>query len=354
MRLREKPQFLTGVIEGFYGRPWSFKTRMAYSDFLPSLGMNTYIYCPKADSYLRKQWQEPWPESKFDEMRELAAAYAHKKLNFGVGLSPFSLYENYDLRHRGLLEAKITELNKLEAPLLAILFDDMPGDLECLAATQTEIVDDILLWTNADRVMVCPTYYSFDPVLEKHFGKMPKHYWQQLGRGLPAEVDILWTGNKVCSDSVCAADIEAVELQLGRQVTLWDNYPVNDGAQRSNFLYGEKLSRRDSSLSTKLGGHLCNPMNQGIVSLLALQGMNEIYNGVAPDDGWLRRIWGGQVFDQLTGDISEFQRLGLQGMDKTQRERLSRVYTSLSGSAAREVEDWLRGAYAFDPACLTD
>lgn len=354
MGLQKEPRFLKGVIEGFYGRPWSFETRVAYSEFLPHLGMNTYLYCPKADSYLRKQWQKPWPQPIFDEMRELAKVYAHKELNFGVGLSPFSLYRNYDLRHKGLLEAKITELNTLDAPLLAVLFDDMPGDLACLAATQTEIVNDILRWTNAGRVMVCPTYYSFDPVLEKFFGKMPTHYWQQLGRDLPAEVDILWTGNRVCSDSVWVADIEAVEAQLGRQVTLWDNYPVNDGAQRSNFLYGEKLANRDKSLSTKLRGHLCNPMNQGIVSLRALQGMSEIYGGASPEDSWLRGVWGSQVFDQLVGDISEFQCVGLEGMDSERRIRLSRVYSSLPGPAAREVEEWLKGSYAFDPACLTD
>jgi hyaluronoglucosaminidase len=354
MRLAEKPQFLKGVIEGFYGRPWSFETRIAYSEFLPHLGMDTYIYCPKADPYLRKKWQEPWPEFMFDQMKVVAAAYARNNLHFGVGISPFSLCSNYDLRHKSVLEAKIGELNKLNAPLLAVLFDDMPGELEYLAATQAEIVSDILRWTNAKRVMVCPTYYSFDPVLERFFGKMPAGYWPQLGRELSAEVDILWTGNKVCSESVYVADIEAVEAQFGRQVTLWDNYPVNDGAQRSNFLYGGKLAHRDKALSTRLGGHLCNPMNQGIVSLLALQGMSELYSGTKIDDCWLREIWGDRVFDQLMGDIGRFQRLGLQEIDSEQRTRLSGVYGLLPGPAAREVAEWLRGEYAFDPACLTD
>jgi hyaluronoglucosaminidase len=183
---------------------------------------------------------------------------------------------------------------------------------------------------------------------------MPAGYWQQLGRELPLEVDILWTGNRVCSDSVRVADIEAAQAEFGRQVTLWDNYPVNDGAQRSNFLYGEKLAHRDRSLSDMLGGHLCNPMNQGIVSLLALHGMTEIYGGAKPDDIWLRDAWGGQVFDQLASDIDEFQRLGLQGMGKERCRFLSRLYSELPGPAAREIEEWLRGEYAFDPACLTD
>ncbi|MEM8563363.1 MAG: beta-N-acetylglucosaminidase domain-containing protein, partial [Pseudomonadota bacterium] len=48
---------LRGVVEGFYGRPWSFQTRTDYAQFIADLGLNTYLYCPKSDPYLRKQWQ---------------------------------------------------------------------------------------------------------------------------------------------------------------------------------------------------------------------------------------------------------------------------------------------------------
>ncbi len=49
-------EFLTGIVEGFYGRAWSTETRIAYADYLSHAGMNTCLYCPKEDVYLRKQW----------------------------------------------------------------------------------------------------------------------------------------------------------------------------------------------------------------------------------------------------------------------------------------------------------
>ena len=59
----QSTDFLTGVIEGFYGRSWSFNTRFAYIDYLIEFGLNSYIYCPKGDPYLRMRWQEHWPDS---------------------------------------------------------------------------------------------------------------------------------------------------------------------------------------------------------------------------------------------------------------------------------------------------
>ena len=118
----------------------------------------------------------------------------------------------------------------------------MPGDLQSLATRQAEIVADVCHWLPGVHVLVCPTYYSFDPVLEKYFGRMPLDYWSQLGRELPQDVGIFWTGNKVCSEAITVSDIEAIVQRLQRPVILWDNYPVNDGAVRSNFLYTRHTS----------------------------------------------------------------------------------------------------------------
>jgi hypothetical protein len=349
-----EPTFLAGVIEGFYGRPWSFETRMAYADYLPTMGLDTYLYCPKADPFLRKRWHQRWPKSEFDQLKALSQAYKARSLNFGVGLSPFALYKNYGTAQRDLLQRKVEELNTLDMPLLAILFDDMPGDVDSLASRQGEIVADVLKWTCAQRVLICPTYYSFDPVLEKYFGKMPQDYWPQLGKELAPEVDIFWTGNQVCSESVGVADIESAQLQLGRPLVLWDNYPVNDGAQRSNFLYGSKLAQREPGLGAVLKGHLCNPMNQGRVSLLALQGLADLYGRSGANGQWLETQWGAQTYRQLMGDIEEFQQLGLSGMGEARCKVLAGIYGEIPGAAAGEVAGWLRGEYTFDPACLTD
>ncbi len=346
--------FLKGVIEGFYGRPWSFETRLAYAGHLAHLGLNTYLYCPKADPYLRRQWHKPWPRDEFQQLQALSSAYAQRSLNFGVGLSPFALYENYGATQRSQLQRKVEEINALHSPILAILFDDMPGEVDALASRQVEILADIRRWSNASRLLICPTYYSFDPVLPKYFGAMPENYWPQLGSELPTDVDIFWTGNKVCSEAIAVVDIARIEQQLGRRVLLWDNYPVNDGATRSNFLYGSKLANREAGLASRLSGHLCNPMNQGLLSLMAVQGLADLYGNKALQDSWVVEVWGDALYRAFLDDMDDFQHRGLSGMGSERCEQLAGLYGKVSGPAAQEVAGWLRGEYTFDPSCLTD
>ncbi|MCB1703380.1 MAG: beta-N-acetylglucosaminidase domain-containing protein [Halioglobus sp.] len=346
-------EFLTGVIEGFYGRAWSFETRLAYADYLSAAGLNTCIYCPKGDLYLRSRWQEDWPAADWLALRQLSSAYRQRGLKWGVGLSPVELYRHYGREEREALRRKVGRLGELESPVLAILFDDMPGDLDALATRQAEIVADVCAWLPDVLVLVCPTYYSFDPVLETHFGAMPADYWPQLGRELPADTRIFWTGNKVCSESISEGDIRAIVEQLARPVILWDNYPVNDGAVRSNFLFTTKLAERSPALRPLLSGHLCNPMNQGLLSLPALSGLSELYGSGKLDDATLAGILGPATWEHLSRDRHDFQYQGLSGLGEKRCAALAAEYAGLPGAAAAEVAQWLSGEYRFDPACLT-
>lgn len=347
--------FLTGVVEGFYGRGWPFDARIAYADYLKRLGLNTCLYCPKEDPFLRKRWREHWPQEQWLRLQELARVYRRKQVLWGVGLSPYELYRDYGRPQRAQLRAKIQRLAALEAPLLAILFDDMPGDMPDLAQRQAEIVADVAEELSGVRLLVCPTYYSFDPVLEKYFGPMPTAYWPRLGAAMPRDVDIFWTGNRVCSEAVRQDDIRRIVEQLGRPVLLWDNYPVNDGALRSNFLYCQRLSCRDRLPPALLSGHLCNPMNQATASLPALLGLAELYgHGEACDDVWLAQVMGEATWHCLQRDSEDFRLAGLSGMGPRRCEQLAAEYRALPGPAAAEIAGWLAGEYTFDPACLTD
>lgn len=348
--------FLAGVIEGFYGRGWPAHLRIQYASYLSDLGLNSYLYCPKEDPFLRKRWQEDWPANEWAELQALARTYVRSGVQFGVGLSPFALYQSYGTAERTLLQRKIERLNELNLPLLAILFDDMPGDMPDLAARQLEIMHDIASWSSASRLLMCPTYYSYDPVLETFFGARPHSYWEELGLGLDADVDVFWTGNRVCSESVCADDVTAINESFGRNVVLWDNYPVNDGAVRSRHLYLDPLSQRESLTSAVLSGHFCNPMNQGVLSLPALTGLAALYGGPQQSElqDWLVHMLGSEVWRELQADQREFKEVGLDGMDEQRRHLLANKYASMQGPAAAETAGWLRGEYVFDPACLTD
>lgn len=345
--------FLTGIVEGFYGTPWSWQQRRDYAHYLNRLGLDSYIYAPKGDAHLRHSWQRHWPEAQWVHLRNLAGHYAASGLCFGVGLSPFALYADYGVRQQQLLRDKVDRLNELEAPLLALLFDDMPGDQPDLAGRQAEIVHDIAARSSATRLLVCPTYYSFDPVLERYFGRKPDNYWQDLGRELPPQVDIFWTGNRVCAESVSREDLQRARQALGRPLVLWDNYPVNDGAVRSEHLYLAPLSGRERVGPELLAGHFCNPMVQALCSLPALSGLAALYvDGDSP--AVLPELLGDRTWRAMQHYLPLFRDQGLGGMTAGQRRAVEQVFSALPDPAAAEVARWLRGEDRFDPACLTD
>ena len=353
-------EFLCGVIEGFYGRTWSWPTRHAMLQFLQQQQLNTYIYAPKADRHLRKAWREPHPVVEFSQLLALRAGCRTHEIQFGIGFSPWGLQNSYDADDRLALQQKVRELNRLDSDIFCILFDDMPGAIDALAARQCAIVADIVAVCSARRILVCPTYYSFDPLLEKVFGTMPAHYLETLGAGLAAPIDVLWTGAQVLSPGFSRADIDAVSARLGRRPVLWDNYPVNDGQRISRFLHLLPVRNRPAQLSEWCRGHLANPMNQAFLSQLPLASL--AYNYRLRDRYDAEQFWrdeparwvGKNMAALLRRDVDLFQRQGLDQLTPQQRERLIDDYRAVDNPAALELIDWLREGYRFDPDCLTD
>jgi len=50
-----------GVIEGFYGPPWSHQDRLDILAFMEEVGLADYVYAPKDDPYHRARWRDPYP-----------------------------------------------------------------------------------------------------------------------------------------------------------------------------------------------------------------------------------------------------------------------------------------------------
>ncbi len=281
------PARLTGAIEGFYGRPWAPAERLQLVSDLAELGLDAYLYAPKADAHLRRRWAEPWPAAEAASLAQLSKHCRDAGVAFGLGLSPFRLYADYGPAARRALQVRIRQLDDLGATFLAVLFDDMPGDTAELAVRQTEIVADVAAWSEAGRLLVCPTYYSDDPVLDRVFGPRPPGYREALGATLPETVDIFWTGRTVCATAIDEADVVDAAAAFGRPVTLWDNWPVNDGAKRSLHLYLRPPPAREGALASACAGHLCNAMNQPVLSLPALAGLAELHGRLPSAADWL-------------------------------------------------------------------
>ena len=152
--------YLTGVIEGFYGRPWSWSDRRSSVEFLRHQGLDAYVYAPKSDPFLRRQWAQPWPLETRRELSLLAEHCRSLGVRWGVGLSPLEAYRDYGPACLAQLKGKLGEIDKLEPDILCILFDDMKGDIPGLASLQARMVQDIADSTHAQRLIFCHTYNS--------------------------------------------------------------------------------------------------------------------------------------------------------------------------------------------------
>lgn len=350
-----------GIMEGFFGRPWSWRARADYAQFLAAEGYQFYLYAPKGDACLRRSWEQDWSQSEWAELKALREVYRQHRVDFGIGLSPFEVYLEPGEQGRRKLHDKIAALNTLQPDILCLLFDDMRGDLPQLAAQQIELVKVAADTTSAKRIIFCPTYYSFDPILEQVFGSRPANYWEQLGKELDPAVDIFWTGPKVCSDSFPVTHLKQVGELLQRRPFLWDNYPVNDSARLSNHLRLRAFGEDRAQLDGLLAGHAVNPMNQPYLSQIPLATLPQAYRGGQTYEAEKALI---NAFDQLCEpelaqqllkDLPLLQDLGLTGLTPEQQQDLRKRYKSFAqrSACARELLDWLAGEYAFDPACLT-
>lgn len=349
-----------GLIEGFYGRQWAPSARLEMIQWLGSQGFHEYIYAPKGDAVLRAKWQSPFSDEDCNSLGDIASASVSANIKWGVGLSPLGAVHEFGAKQRSALALKLAQLNDLQPRVLAILFDDMHCAHADLAERQRVIVEFIAERVDVERLLVCPSFYSHDPILERVFGARPTGYWEALGVGLDPAIDIFWTGNEVCSSSVMAADLEPISELLKRPLALWDNYPVNDGERASHFLNIMPFIDRDCDAAEYLTVHYSNPMNQCALSKLPLATLAEVYR-VEPtryDHAAQLTLWSSLLGESLAQRMAEDRELltetGLQNMTVQDKAYLAERYKDDTHPAALELLDWLRGGYAFDPACLTE
>ncbi|MDT8398442.1 MAG: beta-N-acetylglucosaminidase domain-containing protein [Pseudomonadales bacterium] len=348
-----------GIIEGFFGHSWSWQARFDFADFLFEQGFDSYLYAPKADSCFRKQWFSACPASQLAKLQDLAAHYRHHHIDFGMGLSPVELYRNFDHAQQQVLERKIQEINHIGARTLCILFDDMRGDFPGLARQQAAIVQFAADHSQADRLLICPTYYSSDPLLSRVFGDMPDHYLEDLGRLLDPAVEIFWTGPRVFSHDFPALHMQEVTEKLRRKPLIWDNYPVNDSQRLSPFLHLRPFAEEKKSLLHDASGHFVNPMNQAWLSRIALYSLPRLHHQAHYDAEAVLRsacytLCGRKLGQSLLDDLEVFQDQGLERLDAEARLALKEKYRSFGDNPyVREIMAWLDNYYVFDPACLT-
>lgn len=348
-----------GVIEGFFGKPWGWPARLGAVDFLHDFGFGFYIYAPKGDPYLRRKWREPMPPQTLGHLKVLGERCRDRGIDFGIGLTPFEIYLGYDRSAREHLRAKVLQLNETGAETLAILFDDMRGDVEGIAQMQARVTDEVCDLSTARRFIVCPTYYSYDSRLAREFGTPPKTYLKDLGKLLDSRIECFWTGEKIISHGYSAQHLSEVAADIGRKPFIWDNHIANDSKMRTSHLYLDPSADSWSLAADAAAGLAVNPMNQPHLSRIALLGYRHLMTVGSGLREALPKICGElcgpRVAQFLLEDLDLLQKVGLNRLDEERRRLMLGRYESEPGNPyAQELVAFLRGEYAFDPQCLTE
>jgi hyaluronoglucosaminidase len=340
-----------GIIEGFFGPVWTWAQRHSLMRGLASHNYSFYLYAPKSDRLLRRDWQLPFTDQWQTDVQNFSGACVQLGVNFGVGITPFDLHKHLSDQSLQVWREKIRNLGQLGVQTIAILFDDMDAKTPDLVNTQLRIIEAAQSELKNQRIIVCPSYYSNDIVLDRVFGQRPPRYLDDLGRGLDQGVDVFWTGEEVCSRQFSVADLNRVAEQLQRKPLLWDNYPVNDGPRMSQYLHLRGFTGRPAAIAQCIAGHAVNPALQPTLSQIPAitlahsyqQADRYVYTEAFIEAA--QTVVGHELANYLHEDLLALQDVGLDRLGDRHRV-LKERYRQFDHPAALEVLAWLDGQYA--------
>ncbi|MCM1107621.1 MAG: beta-N-acetylglucosaminidase domain-containing protein [Clostridium sp.] len=248
-----------GVIEGFYGNPWSFEDRLSQFRFCGANKMNIYIYGPKDDVYHHRRWYEPYPEAEAERMRQLVKAAADHRVKFVWAMHPSNSIVSEADRKRAL--EKFEQMYNLGVRAFAIFFDDISAKSVNDQVAYLNFLTDEFVDSKGDvePMIVCPTQYN-----KAWSGG---DYLSTMGMQLYPDIRIMWTGNSVC-DMIQREDADWFTEQTGRKPFIWLNYPVNDYGQH-NLLMGP-LVDNGTDVYDRVSAFCSNPMQYAEASKVVL------------------------------------------------------------------------------------
>lgn len=261
-----------GVIEGFYGKPWTHKQRLDLLEFMEGLGYNFFVYAPKDDPYHRAWWDRLYPDERMGRVQELVESCSQRNIKFSYCIAPgLSIVYSSD-KHVDALYNKLNQLYQAGVKHFGILFDDVPRTMNeqdqkafpSLATAQAHVANEI-----AERMRALDDEIAFAFCPTEYHGEADRPYLRELGAALDPSIMVYWTGPQICSERIDADDAKNFAAILGRKPLYWDNYPVNDAAMIGE-LHIRPYQGRSSELSALAQGMVLNPMPLFEASKIAL------------------------------------------------------------------------------------
>lgn len=254
-----------GVVEGFYGVPWSREARLSQLDFYGRNKMNIYIYGPKDDPYHSSpNWRKPYPAQEAEQLKELVECARRNEVLFYWAIHPGKDIR-WNTEDRDLLMEKFESMCRLGIRAFAVFFDDISGE-GTSAEKQVELLNDIYhnfvkVKGDVAPLLMCPTEYN------RLWTKLEGGYLATLGGKLHPDIGILWTGDKVvaCIDK---PTMQFVNPLLKRKAFIWWNFPVSDYV-RDRLLLGAVYGN-GTDIDDDISAFISNPMEHAEASKIAL------------------------------------------------------------------------------------
>ena len=268
---------LRGVVEGFYGTPWTFEDRADIIEFCRQNNLYSYIYAPKDDPYHRDKWRKPYPAEKLAEMSRLVEIAKENKVRFIFAVSP-----GLDLNYKSdddfnALIRKLDAMYNIGVRDFAIFFDDLKddkGNHHESGKNQAKFLNRVQKnlherYEDVAPIITVPTEYFY---LDMVKGDKVKPYTRDLAENLDPRIVVLYSGRGVVCDGITDKELVEVNKIFGREVGVWWNYPVNDYSLTPDGNRNVKLALGaiEKLPTAKMTAIFFNPMEQVQLSKIAL------------------------------------------------------------------------------------
>ncbi|EGT3616230.1 O-GlcNAcase NagJ [Clostridium perfringens] len=291
-----------GIVEGFYGTPWTQEDRLDQIKFYGENKLNTYIYAPKDDPYHREKWREPYPESEMARMQELIDTAYENKVDFVFGISP-----GIDIRFDGEAGEEDFQhlLNKAESLYdmgvrsFAIYWDDIADKSAAKHAQVLNRFNEEFVKAKGDvkPLITVPTEYDTGAMVSNG---QPKAYTRIFSETVDPSIEVMWTGPGVVTNEIPLSDAELISGIYKRDMAVWWNYPVTDYFKGKLAL--GPMHGLDKGLNQYVDFFTVNPMEHAELSKISIHTAADYswnMDNYDYDTAWNRAI------EMLYGDLAE-------------------------------------------------
>ena len=249
-----------GIIEGYYGPPWTFEERMEIMDFMLKKRLNVYIYGPKSDPWHREKWSDLYPGEWIKSFQALNEKARINHIDTYYTISPGYIKEGeyaFDYTDEDdflRLFKKMDQMQEAGFTHFGLLMDDIDFELDdknkakfkrpgiAHAYICNRLFDYLKEKDETIDVVMCPTEYH-------QIGKTT--YRTDLNDHLRDDIAVFFTGDNVCAETIPEDDLIKTKQAFGKPLYIWDNFPVSD------FTHGlREFLAPIKNRSIKMGEHV--------------------------------------------------------------------------------------------------